>query len=253
MPPEVGAAAARGGAVGHGRHPRRHRAVLDRRGARARRAVRRHVDGRARQGAGGQRPARVGALHQGARRRPARTRADRRRAARPAWSRGCARRCRGGRAPRAARRAAPPAACRAPSSPCRGRRWPTRSWPRCGPDTFDVVVTGDRVPRGKPHPDPYLTAARALGVEPARLRRHRGLPDRRDVGRGRRRADAGGAARRARAAGARAVARQLPRRDHRGRPRPHRRRARASTSSCPDSGAAAPPPLHRQRRGVTRC
>ncbi|KQX66546.1 HAD family phosphatase [Angustibacter sp. Root456] len=36
----------------------------------------------------------------------------------------------------------------------------------CGPDTFDVVVTGDRVPRGKPHPDPYLTAARALAVDP---------------------------------------------------------------------------------------
>jgi HAD superfamily hydrolase (TIGR01509 family) len=38
----------------------------------------------------------------------------------------------------------------------------------CGPDTFDVVVTGDRVARGKPHPDPYLQAARALGAEPGR-------------------------------------------------------------------------------------
>jgi HAD superfamily hydrolase (TIGR01509 family) len=36
----------------------------------------------------------------------------------------------------------------------------------CAPGTFDVVVTGDRVPRGKPHPDPYLTAARALDVDP---------------------------------------------------------------------------------------
>ena len=35
------------------------------------------------------------------------------------------------------------------------------------PDTFAAVVTGDRVDRGKPHPEPYLTAARALGV-PAR-------------------------------------------------------------------------------------
>ncbi|GAB3590997.1 HAD family hydrolase [Angustibacter peucedani] len=31
---------------------------------------------------------------------------------------------------------------------------------------FDVVVTGDRVERGKPHPDPYLRAAEALGVAP---------------------------------------------------------------------------------------
>lgn len=34
--------------------------------------------------------------------------------------------------------------------------------------TFDVVVTGDRVEFGKPHPEPYLHAARLLGVEPAR-------------------------------------------------------------------------------------
>jgi HAD superfamily hydrolase (TIGR01509 family) len=30
--------------------------------------------------------------------------------------------------------------------------------------TFDCVVTGEHVPRGKPHPDPYLRAARLLGV-----------------------------------------------------------------------------------------
>ena len=35
------------------------------------------------------------------------------------------------------------------------------------PDTFRVVVTGDSVSRGKPHPEPYLTAARLLGVDPA--------------------------------------------------------------------------------------
>ena len=29
---------------------------------------------------------------------------------------------------------------------------------------FQTVVTGDRVDRGKPHPDPYLTAAQLLGV-----------------------------------------------------------------------------------------
>ncbi len=31
-------------------------------------------------------------------------------------------------------------------------------------DTFAAVVTGDTVPRGKPHPDPYEIAAEALGV-----------------------------------------------------------------------------------------
>ncbi|MDN4162032.1 HAD family hydrolase [Nocardioides abyssi] len=33
--------------------------------------------------------------------------------------------------------------------------------------TFGVVVTGDRVTHGKPHPEPYLTAAARLGVDPA--------------------------------------------------------------------------------------
>lgn len=33
--------------------------------------------------------------------------------------------------------------------------------------SFDVVVTGDTVSHGKPHPEPYLHAARLLGVEPA--------------------------------------------------------------------------------------
>ncbi len=32
--------------------------------------------------------------------------------------------------------------------------------------SFDVVVTGDAVSQGKPHPEPYLHAARLLGVEP---------------------------------------------------------------------------------------
>jgi HAD superfamily hydrolase (TIGR01509 family) len=32
-------------------------------------------------------------------------------------------------------------------------------------DTFDVVVTGDRVSRGKPHPDPYLQAVQLLEVD----------------------------------------------------------------------------------------
>ncbi len=34
-------------------------------------------------------------------------------------------------------------------------------------DSFVHVVTGDAVSRGKPHPEPYLAAARLLGVDPA--------------------------------------------------------------------------------------
>ena len=33
--------------------------------------------------------------------------------------------------------------------------------------TFATVVTGDRVEFGKPHPEPYLTAAAELGLDPA--------------------------------------------------------------------------------------
>lgn len=33
-------------------------------------------------------------------------------------------------------------------------------------DTFAAIVTGDRVEFGKPHPEPYLTAAAELGVAP---------------------------------------------------------------------------------------
>ena len=33
--------------------------------------------------------------------------------------------------------------------------------------TFKVIVTGDQVRNGKPHPEPYLTAAAALRVDPA--------------------------------------------------------------------------------------
>lgn len=36
------------------------------------------------------------------------------------------------------------------------------------PGTFDVVVAGDDVARPKPHPDPYLQACDALGVDPSR-------------------------------------------------------------------------------------
>lgn len=34
-------------------------------------------------------------------------------------------------------------------------------------DLFDLIVAGDEVKHGKPHPEPYLTAARKLGVDPA--------------------------------------------------------------------------------------
>ena len=34
------------------------------------------------------------------------------------------------------------------------------------PETFRVIVTGDEVEQGKPHPEPYLTAAAALGLAP---------------------------------------------------------------------------------------
>ncbi len=34
-------------------------------------------------------------------------------------------------------------------------------------DVFRTLVTGDQVTEGKPHPEPYLTAAARLGVDPA--------------------------------------------------------------------------------------
>ncbi|HEY3005944.1 MAG TPA: HAD family phosphatase [Kribbellaceae bacterium] len=34
------------------------------------------------------------------------------------------------------------------------------------PEPFAVTVAGDEVTHGKPHPEPYLTAARLLGVDP---------------------------------------------------------------------------------------
>jgi HAD superfamily hydrolase (TIGR01509 family) len=35
------------------------------------------------------------------------------------------------------------------------------------PNPFDVIIAGDEVTHGKPHPEPYLTAAAKLGVDPA--------------------------------------------------------------------------------------
>lgn len=39
---------------------------------------------------------------------------------------------------------------------------------RIGADRFDVSVVGDEISRGKPHPEPYLTACEKLAVDPAR-------------------------------------------------------------------------------------
>ncbi|MEU2183274.1 HAD family hydrolase [Streptomyces thermolilacinus] len=37
-----------------------------------------------------------------------------------------------------------------------------------GADHFTLTVAGDEVPRTKPHPDPYLLAARRVGADPSR-------------------------------------------------------------------------------------
>jgi HAD superfamily hydrolase (TIGR01509 family) len=37
-----------------------------------------------------------------------------------------------------------------------------------GTGPFDTTLAGDEVEHGKPHPEPYLTAAERLGVDPAR-------------------------------------------------------------------------------------
>ncbi|TDC78239.1 HAD family hydrolase [Streptomyces hainanensis] len=37
-----------------------------------------------------------------------------------------------------------------------------------GAEHFTLTIAGDEVPRTKPHPDPYLTAAARLGVDPTR-------------------------------------------------------------------------------------
>ena len=63
----------------------------------------------------------------------------------------------------------------------------TMSWRRLvdtileelAPIHFDVLVTGDDVRDGKPHPEPYLNAAGGARCRADGVRRHRGLPDRR--------------------------------------------------------------------------
>lgn len=45
---------------------------------------------------------------------------------------------------------------------------------------FDVVVAGDQVTRGKPHPEPYATAASRLGLDPAQCIAFEDSPEGRD-------------------------------------------------------------------------
>lgn len=45
-----------------------------------------------------------------------------------------------------------------------------------GPEYFALTVAGDEVPRTKPHPDPYLLAARGLGADPRGARSSRTPP-----------------------------------------------------------------------------
>ena len=152
--------------LGPRRHAGRHRAVLDRHRVRPRRGARRDLEPRARPRAGRQRPGRVRALHPRGH-GPGDERRGRRRATSSTGS-----------SPRSSRR-------------CPGGRVPSSCWPscarpgsRCGlvtmsyqrfvapilaglpPETFRVIVTGDQVERGKPHPEAYLTAAAALGFDP---------------------------------------------------------------------------------------
>ncbi|MBB6171444.1 HAD superfamily hydrolase (TIGR01509 family) [Nocardiopsis mwathae] len=48
------------------------------------------------------------------------------------------------------------------------RRLVERAIGGIGLGSFDLSVAGDEVERNKPHPDPYLKAARLLGVDPRR-------------------------------------------------------------------------------------
>ena len=175
-----------GGPVGHGRHPGRHRALLDRVRVRARRGARRHLEPRARDATWSA----TTCSSPGA--TSASTAAST--SSRPRSSRSCstgvvARIERDGAVAPGRRRAAR-ATCVRSGVPLRAgddvlpavRRPGPRA--RCPTDTFEVVVTGDAVTQGKPHPEPYLKAAAILGVDPRDTRRHRGLQHRRPLRRG---------------------------------------------------------------------
>ena len=123
-------------------------------------------------------------------------------------------------------------------------------------ELFPVAVSSQEVARGKPAPDVYLEAARRLGVEPARVRRGRGLAQRHPLGEG------GGPARRRRAEPALparttrrslladAVVRVGRRADARGAsPAAQFLRGRAGRSRCGRRG----PSRSRARRRPARC
>ncbi|MEZ5376836.1 MAG: HAD-IA family hydrolase [Acidimicrobiales bacterium] len=48
------------------------------------------------------------------------------------------------------------------------RRLASARWAAAGVTVPDVTVTAESVTRGKPHPEPFLAAANALGVHPSR-------------------------------------------------------------------------------------
>ena len=142
------------------------------------------------------------------------------------------------RAPRAVATGRPSAAVRAqrPGRAVRARDHVVAAAGRRGrrgarqPITFQAIVTGDGVEHGKPHPEPYLRAAAALGVDPEQCVAIEDSPDRRALGDRRR-------------------VRRRRRPQHRRRspaaPGRDRRRPASRTSDVGDLGeyiAATPPP-----------
>ncbi len=177
-------------------------------------------------------------------------------------------------------------AVRCRGAPVRASCWPTCARPACRAalvtmswrrfaepvlaalpeDSFEVVVTGDEVDHGKPHPEPYLRAAALLGLDPQRLRRDRGLPARRGRGRGRRVPHARGAAPRSRPGrpghGARRVAGRSRRSLAPGDPRARLRQDRCRNATWQDAvgyrpgapdRAIVPQVLLRHPDGARRC
>ena len=206
--------------------------------------VRRHVDRGRRPLDHRVRPARRGRRAARARRRRPRAARDRRAACSTASSPASACACRGGPAPggccrsstsRRAVRARDDVVAPARRRRRRGARRRSRSRPSSPATTCE---------HGKPHPEPYLLAAAALGVDPDRVRRHRGLPDRR--------------ARRRRPPGCVVVAvpnlvrsTPAPGRYRRAQPQGRaRRRPRRATS--PTTPPPAPPPARAAHRPTPR-
>ena len=116
---------------------------------------------------GRQRPARVRPLHPRAHGDRPPARGDRRGAARRRRRAVSRSPCRGGRARWSCSRT-----CAAHGVPCAlvtmsYRRFVAPILATLPADTFAAIVTGDAVTHGKPHPEPYLKGAAALGLDPA--------------------------------------------------------------------------------------